>query len=238
MNPNTYFSVKYKDSPDLETVFMVININSTTTHSVLLGGIYEGSRNLLLNRYSAYNPGYLYLTAFKKTGGGGDINLITNDTPGARSIQTNTSVLISYVYNYYTGSYYQYINGYSAGSNTTEISSNSFTSKNNVTILSSPSDYNFVGTFQEIIIYNNVLTNADRTAIQNDLMTKWNISGFTGPTGPTGPPKIDCVVKYPETWGPCDVDTGYRYATGVVITPAQNGGKSCPPLTVSQKCPE
>ena len=46
---------------------------------------------------------------------------------------------------------------------------------------------------------------------------------------------VDCVVDYPQTWGPCS-SSGFKTMTGTVIIPQLNGGANCPPLNITESC--
>ncbi len=65
-------------------------------------------------------------------------------------------------------------------------------------------------------------------------------SGVTGYSGPYNQarvtPNIDCVVSYPNTWGPCNDSTNTKSMTGTVITPQSGTGSPCVPLTRTAPC--
>ena len=63
------------------------------------------------------------------------------------------------------------------------------------------------------------------------------------PTSPTGPTSstgflndVNCVVTYPDTWGPCSA-SGVKTATGTITTYPSGNGEKCGPLTITSPCP-
>ena len=55
-------------------------------------------------------------------------------------------------------------------------------------------------------------------------------------TGPNNTLDVDCVVTYPDTWGPCS-PSGVKTATGTITTYPTGTGAKCGPLTITAPCP-
>jgi hypothetical protein len=151
-----YFTTNYTADSSAETVFIVFNSNSVSgTHDIISGTV-TGDRNFTLNDDTLY---------LNRIGAVGPAGLLTVDDKVILYGYTTNS---SYTSLYYSG------NIDNADSDTI-----SFTGSGTTTIGASGTGTNyFNGSIYEVLIYNRVLTNYERTIIEGYLHWKWPTAGL------------------------------------------------------------
>jgi len=147
-----YLTVPYTANPTAETVFIVMKFNSIATATIIDSNSGGGERQLALYQDK------IQLNA----GGQGGPN-------GNNTIPINTTILYSYTLDTTVNMYYNGVFDASGSTPTFANGGNTWIGGN------SYHDNPLNGTISEVLIYDSVLSDTDRQAVEAYLINKWNI---------------------------------------------------------------
>jgi len=169
MVQGTYFNTPYTSAPTSETIFIVFRktIVNIFNQGLVTSTNTPGSRGLLID-----TSNNIITTKQNVINFSASVPVSINTMQLAESVYNGTSSSLNGNTAY---SLTEYVNSTNASTDSTNISANLF-SGGGTTIISNPIlEGGFIGTINEVLIYNNPLSTANRQKIEAYLSKKWNI---------------------------------------------------------------